>query len=185
MIYFAQFRRRQIKIGYSLNPNRRMKSLGIYSHVLIATMKGDKDMESKLHDQFRCSRVKGEYYRKDPALVRFIVENANMVMPSRPMHIRKKVKERVRNPTPTIPMIVNRRGGARVIQVRKEANEEIMQASLLKHNLIRLRITMQIGTGTGTYLGYQGSACFRDVKSIKEAREFERALRKFVEGEKS
>jgi len=85
--------------------------------------------------------------------------------------------------TTNIPLQVNRNGKKRIIEVRRLANEELLHAALLKGGAIRLRVAIQIGDRKGKYWGYQGSASFRDVRSIKEAREFEKAMRKFVEGD--
>lgn len=63
------------------------------------------------------------------------------------------------------------------------ANEELLQNSLRKHGSIRLRVAIQIGDRKGKYWGYQGSSSYREVKSIKEARDFEKRLREFVEGQ--
>ena len=89
-----------------------------------------------------------------------------------------------RKPKQNIPIQVNRRGKQRVIEVRREANEEMMQGSFRERGFVRLRVMVQIGVGHGLYVGFQGATSFRDVRSIREAREFERALRKFV-GEES
>lgn len=86
-------------------------------------------------------------------------------------------------PASTIPLIVNRRGEKRIIEVRRQSNDEIMQNSLNTRGVIQMRVVLQIKNGKGgTYLGYQGASSYRAVKNIKEAREFEKKLRQFVEG---
>lgn len=88
----------------------------------------------------------------------------------------------MRKPTKMIPLIVNRKGGKRVIEVRRASNEEIMQDSLNRRGVIRLRVTVQIGNGRGDYVGFQGASSYREVSSIKGAREFEKKIKEFVEG---
>lgn len=80
----------------------------------------------------------------------------------------------------TLPIIVNRRGAKRVIDVRRESEAEIMQECLNRGKKIRLRVSLQIANTVGDYYGWHGTACSRECRSIKEAREFERQLRAFV-----
>jgi len=84
--------------------------------------------------------------------------------------------------TTMLPLIVNRGGKKHVIQVRRESDTEIMQNSILKTGKIVLRVAIQIKGRAGQFYGYQGSGSFRECPSIKAAREFEKALRRFVEG---
>lgn len=92
----------------------------------------------------------------------------------------KKLDKRT---TAKLPVIVNRKGGKRVIEVRRASNEEIMQDSLNRRGVIRLRVTVQIGNGRGDYVGFQGASSYKEVSSIKKAREFESKLRDFVKGD--
>lgn len=83
--------------------------------------------------------------------------------------------------TKTRPVLVNRRGQKRVIEVRRESNTEIMQDSLNANGIIPLRVMVQIRDSHGRYFGWQGEAVLRAAKSIKEAREFVKRLKEFVE----
>lgn len=82
----------------------------------------------------------------------------------------------------TLPILVNRRGKQRTIEVRRDANEIVMQQTLNSRGVIRLRVVIQIEDGHGNYLGYQGESSRTEVNSVKDARLFAKRLREFVEG---
>ncbi|RJO75464.1 MAG: hypothetical protein C4523_00085 [Myxococcales bacterium] len=65
-----------IKIGYSLWPHQRMQDLQV-GHATALQMLGimrvsSKDEEDRLHDRFLHLRVRGEWFRPGPDLLRFI-----------------------------------------------------------------------------------------------------------------
>jgi hypothetical protein len=84
--------------------------------------------------------------------------------------------------TPMLPVVVNRKRGKVVIEVRRESDTEIMQSSILKYGKVRIRVIVQIRGTHGNWMGWHGASSRREAPTIKEAREFKEALRKFVEG---
>lgn len=66
-----------IKIGVSVDPRKRLKSLQTSSHQelrIIGTLKGNREPE--LHEKFSELRLKGEWFRDDPKLKMWILFNA-------------------------------------------------------------------------------------------------------------
>jgi Meiotically up-regulated gene 113 len=75
LIYFIATSAGHIKIGYSANPDRRLKSLQTASSVplrLIGTLPGTLKDEEALHARFAKYRVRGEWFTLTGALRSFI-----------------------------------------------------------------------------------------------------------------
>ncbi len=75
MIYFVRSYNQHIKIGYSNDPQDRLKSLqtGCPTKLHIqAIMNGDSQTESGLHELFSHLRVRGEWFRYTDELKWFI-----------------------------------------------------------------------------------------------------------------
>lgn len=78
MIYFLQADIiGRIKIGHTskANADSRLEALRTASPVplrLLATMKGNRTREQRLHLRFAASRVHGEWFEPTPKLIRFI-----------------------------------------------------------------------------------------------------------------
>lgn len=75
MIYFIRLENKFIKIGYSANPDERLKELQTGSPVklhLQATMNGCFKTEKGLHELFNHLRMKGEWFRYTDELKMFI-----------------------------------------------------------------------------------------------------------------
>jgi hypothetical protein len=77
-VYFAHDKRRSmIKIGFSSDPERRVRELRRASdggHIvkLIGTMPGDKVTELRVHGMFSHLRIETEWFRAAPELFEFI-----------------------------------------------------------------------------------------------------------------
>ena len=70
----------QIKIGYSLDPKSRLKSLQTSNPRqlrLLLTLEGDEDYERKLHKQFDRHKLQGEWFQNHEDLLIFIDQNKN------------------------------------------------------------------------------------------------------------
>lgn len=81
MIYFIQSGEDgPVKIGFTNgNPLNRLRSLQIGSHqelFLRAVVSGDEAAEAKLHRRFAKQRVRGEWFRPVPSLVKLIEKHA-------------------------------------------------------------------------------------------------------------
>lgn len=66
-----------IKIGYSTNPEKRLKSLqtgSAYPLKMLLTIEGSEDQEKALHDQFAAYQLQGEWFRPVDALLAAIRE---------------------------------------------------------------------------------------------------------------
>lgn len=78
MIYFAQTQdNRAIKIGYAADVAKRLEALRTSSPdeiKLLGTMPGNRLTERELHHRFAYARQHREWFRADPALVRFAVK---------------------------------------------------------------------------------------------------------------
>lgn len=76
MVYFMEGKKSgAIKIGYSRDPQARQKTLQSSNHEeigVITFIAGDRHMERLLHDAFRDERIRGEWFRPSPRLMRFI-----------------------------------------------------------------------------------------------------------------
>ena len=86
MIYFIQSGLKgSIKIGYTDNNiQERMQALQSASPeklYLLATMKGNKDEEQKLHKQFAEYRQQGEWFKSNPLLNTFIQTHTDLQIP--------------------------------------------------------------------------------------------------------
>lgn len=74
MVYFITDKK-NIKIGYSKNPNKRIKQLNTGNAkklMLIGYMNGDKNKEKELHCQFSQDRSNGEWFSPSDELLDFI-----------------------------------------------------------------------------------------------------------------
>lgn len=58
-----------VKIGFSTDPARRAKELGMK---LLLTMPGSRDDERRLHRQFRQERLNGEWFLMSPRIMMFV-----------------------------------------------------------------------------------------------------------------
>jgi hypothetical protein len=68
-----------IKIGRTGNMAARLRSLATASAValeLLATMPGGRQVEARLHRQWRHLHIRGEWFRADEELLRYIREQA-------------------------------------------------------------------------------------------------------------
>jgi len=75
-----------IKIGYSLTPSSRLKTLQTgYPDTLkmLLVIPGDESIEHALHRQFEGARLKGEWFRPDELLIEKIKELSAKYKPSR------------------------------------------------------------------------------------------------------
>jgi hypothetical protein len=69
-----------IKIGYAKKPLKRLSTLqtGIAHRLhLLAAMHGSIQMERHIHDRFKAIRHRGEWFRAEPQLLRFIRQVAS------------------------------------------------------------------------------------------------------------
>lgn len=73
-VYFAQDPvSAEVKIGFSRNVRSRLRALG-RSVRLLATIDGNREVESAIHHRFRHARVHGEWFRPIPELLSYIDE---------------------------------------------------------------------------------------------------------------
>lgn len=81
MVYFIQSSEGSIKIGYSQNIQKRLKSLQTNhssSLQLLGIIKGDKQKEKEIHNLFKNSRIKGEWFFPSYQVLKFIKENTTL-----------------------------------------------------------------------------------------------------------
>lgn len=75
-VYFVQARHLGlIKIGFSGNPQKRLRSLKTGSPdelSILKVIKGSPRLEAELHRRFVSDRVRGEWFKPSPALLSFI-----------------------------------------------------------------------------------------------------------------
>ena len=75
-VYFVQSGNR-IKIGTSVDPERRVKQFSLTTEHLIATMPGGRAEEAAVHQAFAKWRIPGtEWFRDNPDLQDYIRDNA-------------------------------------------------------------------------------------------------------------
>ena len=70
-VYFISNGKNLIKIGYSKDPIKRLAALQTASPdrlSLLAIKPGKKDVESQLHEEFKESRMEGEWFQLTPKL---------------------------------------------------------------------------------------------------------------------
>lgn len=67
-VYFVRYRDR-IKIGYSIDPNDRIKAHPVDE--ILAIIPGDRKDERRYHEQFAHLRENGEWFRAEPELVEY------------------------------------------------------------------------------------------------------------------
>jgi hypothetical protein len=76
VVYFVKNgKRRQIKIGYSGSVRTRMGELGTSTPEnlkLLAHIPGDKKLETELHRRFYKYRIKGDWFRHEGALAKYV-----------------------------------------------------------------------------------------------------------------
>ena len=81
MIYFIQANGDgPIKIGYSGNPQARLRNLqsGHYDKLaLLGTMAGDVEVEQKVQEQFATYRIRGEWFEPVSPIFDFIKRHCN------------------------------------------------------------------------------------------------------------
>jgi hypothetical protein len=73
-IYFIR-RGDEIKIGFSTNPRARLSDLQVAnaeSLTLIGVMVGPPQLEDDLHQRFDALHIRGEWFRAEPSLLKFI-----------------------------------------------------------------------------------------------------------------
>lgn len=79
MIYFIKNEKGSVKIGFTNSIERRLKALQTSSSdelTLIGVMFGDKAREKLIHECFRHSKIRGEWFKSSPHLLAFIKDNA-------------------------------------------------------------------------------------------------------------
>lgn len=83
MIYFiANSYSKSVKIGYSLSPKQRFSQLQIgnsYKLDLIGVMKGDREVERDIHNKFKKYHIRGEWYKLNDNIIKFITEYATII----------------------------------------------------------------------------------------------------------
>lgn len=60
-----------VKIGWSLHPEARMADLQTSTPrklVMLATIRGGRELEQKIHDYFKDHRIRGEWFDAEPVL---------------------------------------------------------------------------------------------------------------------
>jgi hypothetical protein len=73
-VYFAQDPvSTDIKIGFSKNVRSRLGGLGRPVR-LLATLEGNREVESAIHHRFRLARIRGEWFRPAPELLKYMDE---------------------------------------------------------------------------------------------------------------
>lgn len=81
MVYFITDKK-NIKIGYSKNPNKRIKQLNTGNAkklILIGYVNGDKNKEKELHCQFSQDRLNGEWFSPSNEILDFINDNLSQI----------------------------------------------------------------------------------------------------------
>ena len=75
-VYFIRRADGRVKIGQSMNPEKRMKDLQCAAGPLELLLKevGGAQREHELHDQFAADRVHGEWFEMSDALAGYIAE---------------------------------------------------------------------------------------------------------------
>lgn len=76
-VYFIQAETGEIKIGYTNNPRKRLRTAQIYSPCnleLLAVINGDRSKEHHIQSMFQDSRLHGEWFEQTPELLDFIQE---------------------------------------------------------------------------------------------------------------
>jgi len=74
LVYFAG-KGDTVKIGISVNPKERIRNLQVASPdlvTLLATQKGGRDVELKLHERFKGDRIMGEWFKMSDELKQYI-----------------------------------------------------------------------------------------------------------------
>jgi hypothetical protein len=83
-VYFVrQLPNGPIKIGTAADPEKRLLSIRTATAVsvdLLGYMPGGRALEKAIHQVFRQSRIRGEWFRQSPALTRFIREHVPAYM---------------------------------------------------------------------------------------------------------
>ena len=79
MIYFLKENSRygKVKIGYSNNIKKRLESLQVANSnelLVLLVANGGQRAEKGLHHKFKSLRVRGEWYKPAPELMKFIDE---------------------------------------------------------------------------------------------------------------
>ena len=74
--------------------------------------------------------------------------------------------------TKTLPVLVNRRGVKRTIEVRKESELEIMHDCLRAGKSITLRVLVQVRDMHGNYMGWHGASWLEKFWTIGRAQDF-------------
>ena len=75
LCYFIGGQRGPIKIGYSVDPESRLRSLQSGSPVklaILAVEQGGASREAAYHEQFAADRLHGEWFKRTPALTKLI-----------------------------------------------------------------------------------------------------------------
>lgn len=82
-IYFVQNGNGNIKIGYAINPDKRIKSLQTANDeplLLLGIKNGNMAFEKYLHERFKDSKVFGEWYLSTPDLLDYIRSDEDSVI---------------------------------------------------------------------------------------------------------
>jgi hypothetical protein len=77
-VYFISQGVDNCKIGYSTNPQKRLKSLSTSSPlplVLIGYLEGSKELEKQMHMKYHSNHLEREWFSLCPEIIDFINEN--------------------------------------------------------------------------------------------------------------
>ena len=77
-VYFIQAENVAIKIGFTLDVERRFKRMQMDCPIklyLIGMIKGERSLESKIHKKFKKHRKRGEWFEIHESIVKYIKEN--------------------------------------------------------------------------------------------------------------
>ena len=78
-IYFIQAEDREIKIGFTLNVERRIQRMQMDCPLklyLIGVLKGDRYSEARIHDMFKEYRKMGEWFYPKFSIIRYARANS-------------------------------------------------------------------------------------------------------------
>lgn len=119
MVYLAKdYKSNLIKIGYSCQPNIREKTLRAENPEvdIISILLGGRDLESKLHKQFKEKRIRGEWFALDS-------DDINLIISSYP-NLSRKIEEKFLS-----------FAAERLLETIKENNHDIFSPTFLSANV--------------------------------------------------
>lgn len=131
-VYFVQMGRAgPIKIGYSTNPAARIASMQTSNArelVLIGSIPGDTAVERAIHRELSAYRLRGEWWRPEPAVMRYVRKLLRHGSPW-PPHVTGPRMPRPSEPRPQIDPVARALAIAKTLsdadrQRRKERREQ-------------------------------------------------------------